>query len=86
MRSKLCGAYSMRTRGATLDDLREAVTTLEETARTARACLAARTRLQRGLRSHQKDARAALLARETAVGGFEVLQTADDLAAYFGGS
>ena len=32
--------------GATLDDLREAVTTVEDTGRISRACSVARTRLQ----------------------------------------
>ena len=73
--------------GATLDDLREAVTTLEETERIARRVLGGAHPTTTGIEENLQDARAALRARETQPsGGSEVLQTADDLAAYFGGS
>jgi len=60
---------------ATLDDLREAETTLEETARTARRFLGCAHPDTLGIEKSLRDARAALRARETA----------DDLAARFGG-
>ena len=60
---------------ATLDDLREAETTLEETARTARRFLGCAHPDTLGIEKSLRDARAALCARETA----------DDLAARFGG-
>ncbi len=73
--------------GATLADLREAVTTLEETGQTARRVLGGAHPTTNGIEAALRDARAALLARETpSSGDSEVLQTADDLAAYFGGS
>ena len=50
---------------ATLDDLREAVTTLEETARTARRVLGGAHPLTEALERHLQNARAALHARET---------------------
>ena len=56
---------------ATLDDLRVAETTLEETARTARRCLGCAHPDTLGIEESLRDARAALRARETA----------DDLAA-----
>ena len=72
---------------ATLDDLREAVTTLEETERIARRVLGGAHPTTTGIEENLQDARAALRARETQPsGGSEVLQTADNLAAYFGGS
>ena len=72
---------------AALDDLREAVTTLEEIERTARRVLGGTHPVTQGIAHHLRDARATLRARETpSPGGPEVLQTADDLAAYFGGS
>ena len=49
---------------ATLDDLREAETTLEETARTARRCLGCAHPDTLGIEQFQRDARAALRARE----------------------
>jgi tetratricopeptide (TPR) repeat protein len=54
---------------ATLDDLREAVTALEETERTARRVLGGAHPLTTGIEKSLRDARAALRARETAVAG-----------------
>ena len=51
--------------GATLDDLREAVTTLEETERTARRVLGGAHPTTVGIGGALQDARAALRARET---------------------
>ena len=51
--------------GATLDDLREAVTTLEETERTARRVLGGAHPTTTGVESCLREARAALAARET---------------------
>ena len=51
--------------GATLDDLREAVTTLEETARTARRVLGSRNPLTPVIEHDLRKSRAALRARET---------------------
>ena len=51
--------------GATLDDLREAVTALEETERTARRVLGGAHPLTEGIEESLRDARAALRARET---------------------
>ena len=51
--------------GATLDDLREAVTTLEETARTARRVLGAAHPSVMTMAEALREARAALRARET---------------------
>ena len=50
---------------ATLDDLREAVETIEETARTARRVLGDAHPLTEGIEDELQDARAALRARET---------------------
>jgi hypothetical protein len=50
---------------ATLDDLREAVTTLEETVRTARRVLGGAHPLTSGIENNLRKARAALRARET---------------------
>ena len=52
--------------GATLDDLREAVTTLEETLRTGRRVLGGSHPTTVQLELSLRDARAALRARETA--------------------
>ena len=49
---------------ATLDDLREAVTTLEETERTARRVLGGAHPTTKGLEVVLREARAARLARE----------------------
>ena len=51
--------------GATLDDLREAVTALEETERTARRVLGGAHPTTGGIEAALRDARAALRARET---------------------
>ena len=53
---------------ATLDDLHEAVTTLEETARTARRFLGGAYPLTTGIERHLRNSRAALRARETPSG------------------
>ena len=50
--------------GATLDDLREAVTTLEDTERIARRVLGGAHPLTEGIEYELQDARAALRARE----------------------
>ena len=50
--------------GATLDDLREAVTTLEDTVRTARRVLGGAHPLTTWIERRLRDARAALRARE----------------------
>ena len=54
---------------ATLDDLREAVTTLEETERNARRVLGGAHPLTEGIEEDLNDVRAALRARETALAG-----------------
>ena len=51
--------------GATLDDVREAVTTLEETERTARRVMGGAHPLTVDIEDELRDARAALRARET---------------------
>ena len=51
--------------GATLDDLSEAVTTLEETVRTARRVLGGAHPLTSAIEDNLRDARAALRAHET---------------------
>ena len=51
--------------GATLDDVREAVTTLEETERTARRVFGSAYPTTEGIADALQDARAALRARET---------------------
>ena len=50
---------------ASLDDLREAVTTLEETSRTARRVLGGANPVTEGIADYLREARAALRARET---------------------
>ena len=50
---------------ATLDDLREAVSTLEDTERTARRVLGGAHPVTRGIELHLRNARLALRARET---------------------
>ena len=50
---------------ATLDDLREAVTTLEDTAKTVRRVLGGAYPVTEGVEYSLRDARAALRARET---------------------
>ena len=56
---------SAETYDTTLDDLREAVTTLEETERTARRVFGGAHPLTQEIEHHLRDARAALCARET---------------------
>ena len=51
--------------GATLDDLRESVETLEETERTARRVFGGAHPLTTGIEGELRNARAALCARET---------------------
>ena len=51
--------------GATLGDLCEAVTTLEDTARIARRVLGGAHPITTGIEHHLREARAALAARET---------------------
>ena len=51
--------------GATLDDLREAVTTLEDAERIARRVLGGAHPITEGIENHLRNARAALRARET---------------------
>ena len=58
----LYGGALYRDAGATLDDLREAVTTLEETERTARRVLGAAHPLTGGIEESLREARAALSA------------------------
>ena len=65
---------------STLDDLREAVTTLEDAERIARRVFGGAHPLTTGIDGALQNARVALSARETPP---EVLQTADDLAAHF---
>jgi hypothetical protein len=64
MRSTYAAAIVNDT-GATLDDLREAVATLEEIERTARRVLGGTHPLTEGFRHNLSRARAALRARET---------------------
>ena len=54
--------------GATLDDLREAVTTLEDTERIARRVLGGAHPLTSTIEGDLRDARSALRARETPPG------------------
>ena len=54
-----------RDAAATLDDLHEAMTTLEDTERTARRVLGGAHPLTEALERHLQNARAALRARET---------------------
>ena len=51
--------------GATLDDLREAVTTLEESERTARRVLGGAHPTTKAIKNELREARAVLRARET---------------------
>ena len=54
-----------RADGATLDDVREAVTTLEDTRRIARRVLGGAHPTTMGIHQNLRNARAALRARET---------------------
>ena len=70
---------------APLDDLRKAVTTLEETQQITRRVFGIEHPLTGRVGRVLRGAQAALRARGTpSSGGAEVLQTADDLAACFG--
>ena len=62
-RNYACALYEDA--GATLDDLREAVNTLEETERTARRVFGGAHPLTETLEQYLRAARAALRARET---------------------
>ena len=64
MRSNYAEAL-WRDPAATLDDLREAVTTLEDVARTARRVLGGAHPITEGIEGDLRNARAALRARET---------------------
>ena len=55
--------------GATLDDLREAVTTIEDAGRIARRVFGGAHPLTKGIGGDLRDARAALRARETQPSG-----------------
>ena len=61
---KKCAIWTRWRPGATLDDLREAVTTLEETERTARRVLGGAHPTTAGIGEVLQEARAALSARE----------------------
>ena len=61
----LCAKATYMDDGATLDDLREAVTTLEEIERTARRVLGDAHPITEGIEIALRDARAVLRARET---------------------
>ena len=62
-------AYSLYSNpGATLEGLREAVTTLEETERIARRVLGGAHPITAGIKANLQNARAALRARETPSG------------------
>ena len=66
MRMKLGYVMTLyRDPGATLDDLREAVTTLEDSQRIARRVFGGAHPLTMGIEGSLQDARAALRARET---------------------
>ena len=60
-----CAYAIYKDEGATLDDLREAVTTLAETERIARRVLGAAHPVTPGIEAALREARAALTARET---------------------
>ena len=67
MRSSYADAVCRDT-GATLDDLREAVTTLEDTDRTGRRVFGGMSPLIASIETALQNARAALRARETPPG------------------
>ena len=63
-----------RADGATLDDLREAVTSLEDTERTARRVLGGASPDAMGIRAALRLARAELRARETSPSAREAVE------------
>ena len=65
MMRKTYGEVLCRADGATLDDVREAVETLEDTARTARRVLGGAHPMVGTIERNLKESRAALCARET---------------------
>ncbi len=67
MRWAYAGAICNDT-AATLDDLREAVTTLEDAGRIARRVLGGAHPITMGIERHLRNAQAALRARETPPG------------------
>ena len=60
-----CGWTTYRDDGATLDDLREAVSTLEDLERTARRVLGCAHPAVMGIQQSLRKSRAALRARDT---------------------
>ena len=56
-------------KGATLDELREAVTTLEDTVRIARRVMGGAHPITMGIEEDLRNVRAALRARETGLAG-----------------
>jgi hypothetical protein len=68
LKMRLCYAMAVYTDdGATLDDLSEAMTTLEETERTGRCVFGASHPLVTGIEEKLRHARAVLRARESLV-------------------
>ena len=65
MMRKLYGEVLCRADGATLDDVREAVETLEDTARTARRVLGGAHPMVGKIERNLRESRAVLRARET---------------------
>jgi hypothetical protein len=63
--TRLTCRFSARDDGATLDDLREAVTTLEETKRTTRRVMGGAHPTAAGIERDLHNARVVLRARET---------------------
>ena len=68
MMGKIYGEVLCRADGATLDDFREAVETLEDTARTARRVLGGAHPTVEGIESSLRNSRALLRAREASSG------------------
>ena len=67
MRANYAGAL-VNASGATLDDIREAVTTLDDVARISRRVMGVANPITRGIEYDIREARAALRARETPPG------------------
>ena len=67
--------------GATFDDLREAVTTLEEVARTARRVFGGAHPITKGIERELQMSRAALRAREDTAPGGDVNAMREAMAA-----